>query len=111
MTSNDYRKLFVPHDAIYLTTVGYGTGALLGRGIIKVADVLWVEELGLAQAVWVLDVARFGPFLVESDLQGNSLFERENAKIAANIDALYEGTRPATLRRYGETDNKTDEVI
>jgi L(+)-tartrate dehydratase beta subunit len=111
MTSNDYRKLFVPHDAIYLTTVGYGTGALLGRGIIKVADVLWVEELGLAQAVWLLDVARLGPFLVESDLQGNSLFERENAKIAANIDALYEGTRPATLRRYGETDNKTDEVI
>ncbi|HQT38794.1 MAG TPA: fumarate hydratase C-terminal domain-containing protein [Acidocella sp.] len=111
MTSADYQKLFVPHDAIYLTTVGYGTGALLGRGITKVADVLWVEELGLAQAVWVLDVVRFGPFLVESDLAGNSLFERENAKIAGNIAALYEGTRPATLRRYGETDDKTDEVI
>ncbi|HQT64525.1 MAG: fumarate hydratase [Acidocella sp. 20-57-95] len=111
MTSADYRKLFVPHNAIYLTTVGYGTGALLGRGITRVADVLWVEELGLAQAVWVLDVVRFGPFLVESDLAGNSLFERENAKIAANIAALYEGTKPATLRRYGETDDKTDEVI
>jgi L(+)-tartrate dehydratase beta subunit len=111
MTSADYQKLFVPHNAIYLTTVGYGTGALLGRGITKVADVLWVEELGLAQAVWVLDVVRFGPFLVESDLAGNSLFERENAKIAGNIAALYEGTRPATLRRYGETDDKTDEVI
>ncbi|MDR3521612.1 MAG: fumarate hydratase C-terminal domain-containing protein [Acidocella sp.] len=111
MTSADYRKLFVPHDAIYLTTVGYGTGALLGRGITKVVDVLWKEELGLAQAVWVLDVVRFGPFLVESDMAGNSLFERENAKIAGNIAALYEGTRPATLRRYGETDDKTDEVI
>ncbi|MDE8350299.1 MAG: fumarate hydratase C-terminal domain-containing protein [Acidocella sp.] len=111
MTSADYRKLFVPHNAIYLTTVGYGTGALLGRGITKVADVLWIEELGLAQAVWVLDVSRFGPFLVESDLAGNSLFERENAKIVGNIAALYEGTRPATLRRYGETDDKTDEVI
>ena len=111
MTSADYRNLFVPHNAIYLTTVGYGTGALLGRGITKVVDVLWKQELGLAQAVWVLDVVRFGPFLVESDLAGNSLFERENAKIADNIAALYEGTRPATLRRYGETDDKTDEVI
>jgi L(+)-tartrate dehydratase beta subunit len=111
MTSADYRKLFVPHNALYLTTVGYGTGALLGRGIKQVADVHWVQELGLAQAVWVLDVERFGPFLVESDLDGNSLFERENAKIAGNIEQLYQGTRPATLRRYGETDDKTHEVI
>ena len=71
----------------------------------------WVEELGLAQAIWVLDVERFGPFLVESDLAGNSLFERENAKVAPNIAKLYEGTRPATLSRFGETDDKTDELI
>src|SRR5262249_11149311 len=81
MTSEVYRKSFVPNHAIYLTTVGYGTGALLGRGIKRVAGVYWLEELGLAQAVWVLDVDKFGPFLVESDLAGNSLFERENAKI------------------------------
>ena len=40
-----------------------------------------------------------------------SLFERENAKIAPGLAKLYEGTRPATLRRYGETDDKTEEVI
>jgi L(+)-tartrate dehydratase beta subunit len=111
MTSEIYRKSFVPRQAIYLTTVGYGTGALLGRGIRRVAGVYWLEELGLAQAVWVLDVEKFGPFLVESDLDGNSLFERENAKIAPGLERLYEGTRPATLRRYGETDDKTEEVI
>ena len=111
MTSEVYRQSFVPNDAIYLTTVGYGTGALLGRGIKRVAAVHWLEELGLAQAVWVLEVENFGPFLVESDLDGNSLFERENAKIAPGIERLYEGTRPATLRRYGETDEKTDEII
>ena len=81
MTSEIYRRHFVPNQAIYLTTVGYGTGALLGRGIRRVAGVYWLDELGLAQAVWVLDVENFGPFLVESDLEGNSLFEREN-KIA-----------------------------
>ena len=111
MTSEVYRRSFVPNNAIYLTTVGYGTGALLGRGIKNVANVYWLDELGLAQAVWVMDVENFGPFLVESDLDGNSLFERENAKIAPGIEKLYAGTRPATLRRYGETSDKTDEVI
>jgi L(+)-tartrate dehydratase beta subunit len=111
MTSEVYRTHFVPNQAIYLTTVGYGTGALLGRGIKRVANVYWLEELGLAQAVWVLDVEKFGPFIVESDLDGNSLFEGENAKIAAGLERVYEGTRPATMRRYGETDDKTKEVI
>jgi len=111
MTSEVYRQSFVPNNAIYLTTVGYGTGALLGRGIRGVAGVYWLEELGLAQAVWMLDVDNFGPFLVESDLAGNSLFERENAKIAPGLERHYSGTRPATLRRYGETDDKTKEVI
>jgi L(+)-tartrate dehydratase beta subunit len=111
MTSEIYKRSFVPNKAIYLTTVGYGTGALLGRGIKRVASTHWVEDLGLAQAIWVLEVESFGPFLVDSDLSGNSLFERENARIAPSIAKLYAGTRPPTLRRYGETDDKTDEVI
>jgi L(+)-tartrate dehydratase beta subunit len=111
MTGEIYRRHFVPNGAIYLTTVGYGTGALLGRGIKRVAATHWADELGLAQAIWVLDVENFGPFLVESDAAGNSLFERENARIAPGIEKLYAGTAPATLRRYGETDDKTEEVI
>src|SRR5712691_1432963 len=91
MTSEIYKQHFVPNHAVYLTTVGYGTGALLGRGIKRVAATYWVEELGLAQAIWVLEVESFGPFLVDSDLAGNSLFERENAKIAPGIDKLYAG--------------------
>jgi hypothetical protein len=89
------------------------TFALLRVPIAKVFtnDQGVVEELGLAQAIWVLEVERFGPFLVDSDLAGNSLFERENAKIAPGIEKLYEGTKPATMRRYGETDDKTEEVI
>src|SRR6185503_20456192 len=37
MTSEVYKRHFVPNNAVYLTTVGYGTGALLGRGIRRVA--------------------------------------------------------------------------
>ena len=111
MAADFYRRTFVPHEAVYLTTVGYGTGALLGRGIRRVIATYWTQELGLAQGIWVLEVAGFGPFLVDSDLAGNSLFERENAKIAPHLARLYEGTKPATLRRYGETDDKSEELI
>ena len=111
MSVEDYKKHFVPNGAIYLTTVGYGTGALLGRGVKRVKTVHWNEELGLAQAMWVLEAENMGPFIVESDLKGNSLFERENAKISANIEKAYEGTKPATLKRFGETDDRKDELI
>jgi len=111
MTSKDYKAHFVPHGAIYLTTVGYGTGALLGRGIKTVKAVHWREELGLAQAMWVIEAERMGPFIVESDMKGDSLFERENAKIEKNLARVYEGTKPAVLRRFGETDDRSDEVI
>lgn len=111
MTSAEYKRAFVPADAIYLTTVGYGTGALLGRGVKRVVTTYWTDELGLAQGMWVLDCEKFGPFIVASDLDGNCLFERENAKTAARIEALYKGTKPATLHRFGETDTRTDEVI
>ena len=111
MSPEDYRDHFVPNGAIYLTTVGYGTGALLGRGVKQVRELHWKKELGLAQAMWVIEVENFGPFIVESDVAGNSLFERENAKIAANIEAAYEGTKPAVLKRFGETDDRKDEMI
>lgn len=111
MSAHDYRTHFVPHGAIYLTTVGYGTGALLGRGVKRVKNVYWRDELGLAQAMWLIEVENFGPFIVESDLAGNSLFERENAKITENLDKVYEGTRPAVLKRFGETNDRSDELI
>jgi L(+)-tartrate dehydratase beta subunit len=111
MSEEDYRKDFVPNKAIYLTTVGYGTGALLGRGIKRIKDVLWLKELGIAQAIWVLEVENFGPFLVESDLQGNSLFERENRKTSAQVKEAFKGLKEPALKRYGETTSREDEVV
>jgi L(+)-tartrate dehydratase beta subunit len=111
MNSEIYKRHSVPNNAIHLSTVGYGTGALLGREIKRVTAIYWVEELVLAQAIWVLDVNNFRPFLVESDLAGNSLFERENAKFAPNIAKLYAATKPVTMRRSGETDDNTEGII
>ncbi len=111
MSGEDYRRLFVPANAIYLTTVGYGTGALLGRGIKKVHHAYWAEELGNAQALWVFEVENFGPFIVDSDLEGNSLFEQQSALVNPGLSQLYEGLRPPVLSRFGETDDREDELI
>lgn len=111
MSSKDYKSYFVPNGAIYLSTVGYGTGALLGRGVENVEAVHWNEELGLAQAMWVIRCNRMGPFIVASDMEGNCLFERENERISKNLHKAYEGTKPAILKRFGETDDKSDELI
>ena len=111
MTEAEYRRYFVPNRAVYLTTVGYGTGALLGRGIKRVRDVHLLDELGIAQAMWVLEVENCGPFLVDSDMRGNSLFEQQNRLVNKGVERLYEGLRQPALKRYGETTSRTDEVI
>ena len=111
MPANDYKYTLAPRGAIYLTTVGYGTGALLGRGIRGVEAVHWLDELGIAQAMWMFRVKDFGPFLVDSDLQGNSLFAQQGDKVNQNIDRLYDGLKAPALHRYGESDDRKDELI
>ena len=111
MSSDDYKNVFVPNGAVYLTTVGYGTGALLGRGIKRVRAAHWIDELGIAQALWVYDVENFGPFLVDSDLEGNSLFEQQGKLVNENLERVYAGLKSPSLSRYGETDDRSKELI
>ena len=111
MPKEDYTHILAPRGAVYLTTVGYGTGALLGRGVTSVKDVFWLDDLGIAQAMWMFNVKDFGPFIVDSDIEGNSLFAEHNEAIAENINALYDGLKPPALSRYGETDDRKDEVM
>ena len=61
--------------------------------------------------MWVLQVENFGPLIVDGDLHGNCLFEANNKKIAENFAKLYEGLKKPALSRYGETDDRSDEVI
>lgn len=111
MPADDYKRVLAPRGAVYLTTVGYGTGALLGRGIRRVREVHWLGELGIAQAMWMFEVKDFGPFIVESDLAGNSLFAQHGEQINAGIEKLYAGLKPPALHRYGETSDRKNEVM
>jgi L(+)-tartrate dehydratase beta subunit len=106
-----YQKAFRPHGAIYLTTVGYGLGALYGRGIRAVKTVFWKEKLGLAQAMWVLEVERFGPFLVDYAGGDTSLFEQENQAVNPRLLRAYDGLAEPILKRIGETTRPEDEIV
>ena len=111
LTELAYREWFVPHGAIYLTTVGYGMGAAYGQAIKGVREVHWLAELGIAQAMWVLEVERLGPFLVEGDRRGKSLFALANAEINRRIAEVYTGLPQFALGRFGETTSRSDEVV
>jgi L(+)-tartrate dehydratase beta subunit len=97
-----YQTAFRQHSAIYLTTVGYGLGAMYGQGIRGVKDVIWKDKLDLAQAVWVLEVEHFGPFLVDCDIQGRSLFGLANAEGHKTFEKLYDGLPQPALKRLRE---------
>jgi L(+)-tartrate dehydratase beta subunit len=111
LTELAYREWFVPHGAVYLTTVGYGMGAAYGQAIKGVREVHWLQELGIAQALWVLEVERLGPFLVEGDREGRSLFALANKEINRRVAEVYAGLPHFALGRFGETTARTDEVV
>ena len=111
LTEKAYREWFVPARAVYLTTVGYGLGATYGRAIKRVIDVHWLRELGIAQALWVLEVERLGPFLVEGDREGRSLFALANREINHRLAEVYRDLPPPALSRFGETVSREDEVV
>ena len=110
LTETAYREWFVPHGAVYLTTVGYGMGAAYGRSIKRVVDVHWLDRLGIAQALWVLEVEKLGPFLVEGDREGRSLFALANREINLRLQEVYRDLPKLALSRLGEA-SALDEVV
>ena len=74
-------------------------------------EVHWLRELGIAQALWVLEVERLGPFLVEGDPAGRSLFALANREINLRLDEVYKTLPPPALSRFGEVLSRKDEVV
>ena len=59
------------HGAVYFHATG-GAGSLLAKCVREVRDVLMLEEFGVPEAFWVLDVQDF-PSVVTMDTTGASL--------------------------------------
>lgn len=61
---------------IFLSYTG-GAAALAADQITKVESVFWLDELGMAEAVWIFNVNHFGPLVVGIDSHGTSLFSKD----------------------------------
>ncbi len=59
---------------VYLAFTG-GAAVLAAQAIEKVERVLW-QDLGAAEALWVLQARDFGPLVVAIDARGNNLYLR-----------------------------------
>ena len=59
------------HGAVYLHAIG-GLAVILARSVNKVQTVHKLEEFGVPEAMWVIEVERF-PAVVTMDSHGNSL--------------------------------------
>lgn len=68
--------------AAYLAFTG-GAAVLAARCVRNVGGVHWLD-LGMPEAVWVLDAEKFGPLTVGMDAGGKSLFEDVARKMEKN---------------------------
>lgn len=85
------RKVMNEFGAAYGAFTG-GAAVLAAQRIRKVKRVEWLD-LGIPEAVWVLEVEGFGPLVIAMDSHGNSLFEkvqREAEKQKAEIVGDFE---------------------
>ncbi len=68
------RNALMKTGSVYAAFPG-GAGVLAAEKITAVSAVYWLEELGMPEAVWVLEVAEFGPLVVAMDSSGKSLYK------------------------------------
>ncbi|MBU6997131.1 MAG: fumarate hydratase C-terminal domain-containing protein [Theionarchaea archaeon] len=74
------------YGCVYLAITG-GAAVLAAKGIKKVKGVEWLE-LGMPEAVWILEGEGFGPLIVAMDAQGNSLFENVEKQVKENAQKI-----------------------
>ena len=64
---------------VYLSLTG-GAAVLAAKGIRKVGGV-YLEQLGMPEAVWILEAEDFGPLIVGIDTRGSSWYERVRTEV------------------------------
>ena len=80
------RQGLMDHGAVYLHAVG-GTAQSLARAVVRVERVFKLEEFGVPEAMWVIEVKDF-PTVVTMDAQGGSLHESIAAQSKAALEKL-----------------------
>lgn len=75
--------------AVYAHYPG-GAGALAAQAITRVTNVYWLDELGIPEAVWILDIELFGPLTITMDSHGKSLYRDLEESIKKNLERIHE---------------------
>lgn len=70
------------YGCVYLAITG-GAAVLAAKGIKSVSGVEWYE-LGMPEAIWILNADNFGPLTVGIDSHGDSLYKAVNDKVKGN---------------------------
>ena len=78
----------IKYGAVYGAFTG-GAAVLAAKAIKNVKTVEWFD-LGMPEALWILEVEDFGPLAVAIDSHGNNLFEDVRKKVEENRPKIYE---------------------
>jgi len=62
-----------------------GAGSLMAGSVEEVIDVYFLEELGVPEAVWLLEVVEFGPLLITMDSTGKSIHRDISEEVDLNL--------------------------
>jgi len=76
------------YGAVYGAFTG-GAAVLAARAVKNVRSVEWYD-LGMPEAMWVMEVEGFGPLTVAIDAHGNNLFENVLRKVEESKQKIYE---------------------
>lgn len=71
------QEAFKKYKQAYLQAAP-GCAVQIASGVKAIKNVHWLEN-GMPEAMWVLDVQRFGPFVVTMDAHGNSRYDEIKA--------------------------------
>lgn len=74
------------NGCVYLSMTG-GAAVLAAQGIKRVKGVEWLD-LGVPEALWILEVEHLGPLTVAIDSHGNSLYERVEREVNSNLTSI-----------------------
>ncbi len=72
---------------VYLAYTG-GAAAIAAEAIKSVREVYW-EDLGMPEAVWVLEVENFGPMITGIDTEGNSIFLEVEREVERRFSEMF----------------------
>ena len=72
--------------AVYLSMTG-GCAASAAGSVKAISEVHWLD-LGLPEAIWVLEVERFGPLIVSIDSNGTNLYRDVSETVRSNLNGI-----------------------